>query len=282
VNTSGATQGIPSAFAAYVDDQNVPQLTVSCVVYWDVLGVTAFSEGPDALAHLRALTVALEKARERAAFESEEAEPYRAVTWFTDNVVIGSPISGTTGPHGIEPALGYSAVGAAYLQLLLLDAGYIGRGAIAVGPHHMQKRMAFGPALIEAVKLKKATRWPRVALTPQAADFNRTIVTEFYAAPEDSPHATEYLVDEDDVVFVDHLSVWLGDEDDVVMAERLLTRQRTVIGDSLSRGTGEVLEKWKWLADMHNHVLSQVPEYEKFRIAAGETRHTFRSFIDTI
>lgn len=156
-----------------MDDQNAPRLTVSCVLFWDLLGVTAFSEGPDALEHLRALTAALEKARERAAFESEEAEPYHAVTWFMDNVVIGSPISGATGPHGIEPALGYSAVGAAYLQLSLLDAGYIGRGAITLGPHHMQKRMAFGPALTEAVKLEKSTRWPRVALTPQAADFNR-------------------------------------------------------------------------------------------------------------
>lgn len=145
----------------------------------------------------------------------------------------------------------------------------------------MQERMAFGPALIEAVKLEKATRWPRVALTPQAADFNRQIVTEFYAMPEDSPHATEYLVDEDGVVFVDHLSVWLWDEDDEIMAERVLTRQHTVIADSLSRETGETLEKWKWLADMHNHVLSQVPEYEKYGIDAGEARYTFRSFIDT-
>lgn len=281
MNSIGA-ESIPTAFAAYVDEQNTPLLTYSCVLFWDVLGVRAFSESPDALMHLRALSVALEKARERAAFESEEAEPYHAVTWFTDNVVIGSPISGTTGPLGIEPALGFSALGAAYLQLLLLDAGYVGRGAISLGAHHMQQRMAFGPALVEAVNLEKTTRWPRVALTEEAADFNRAIVTEFYATPEDSPHATEYLVDEDGVVFVDHLSVWLGDEDDDVVLDRLLRRQRAVIEESLSRQAGDVFEKWKWLADMHNHVLGQQPMYEQYRIDAGGTRHAFYSFVDTL
>ena len=66
-----------------------------------------------------------------------------------------------------------------------------------------------------------------------------------------------------------------------VMTSAVIIGQRTVIEDSLSREAGEVLEKWKWLADMHNHVLSQVPEYEKYQIDAGETRHTFSSFIDT-
>jgi hypothetical protein len=273
-------EDLPSAFAAYVDGRKIPQFRDSSVLFWDVLGVRNFSLSTDALSHLKRLSAALSRARKRTGFEPPRGEPWHAVTWFTDNLVVGTPVSSD---DEVEAALGSTAIGAAYLQLLLLDAGFLGRGGIAYGPHHMQKRLVFGPALVEAVNLEKDTRWPRVALTKKAADLNRKAVRDFYSNPEDSPHADEYLVDdEDDVVFVDPLSLWLAEEDDDELVDDILSRQRRTIECALSRETGGVFDKWKWLADMHNHALSQIPDFTRFQIDAGKPQHSFRPFISTL
>lgn len=213
-------------------------------------------------------------------FEDPDLEVH-AVTWFTDNVVVGTPAHD---PHGIEMALGFTAVGVAYMQLIMLDAGFLARGAIAFGPLHMQKDFAFGAALIEAAELEKHTKWPRIALSPEAAERNREVVRTAYGSHAgSSPHAEEYLVDNDgDVVFVNHLGSWLGEEEDEETASLNLSRQKTIIEGALVReGSGEVFEKWKWLADMHNHVLREWPNFQQFRIDAEQQRHSFRAFLST-
>jgi hypothetical protein len=188
-----AFDDIPSAFDAHIDADGVPQFRHSCVLFWDVLGVKALSRDTDAHSHLVALSAALKRARARAGFETDAGQLHHAVTWFTDNVVIGSPVSSYDRLDQIEAALGYTAIGAAYLQLLLLDAGFLARGGIAFGEHHMQEDFVFGPALIDAAELAdnvdNKNSPPRVALTPLAAHLNRAVVTEFYSSPEESPHA---------------------------------------------------------------------------------------------
>jgi hypothetical protein len=214
-------------------------------------------------------------------FEDPDLEVH-AVTWFTDNVVVGTPANDA---HSIETALGFTAIGVAYMQLIMLHAGFLARGAIAFGPLHMQKDFAFGAALIEAAELEKETKWPRIALTPEAAERNREVVRTAYGNyPESSPQAEEYLVDNDgDVVFVNHLLLWLGEEDDPEAAAHRLTHQKQIIEDALAREeSGDAFEKWKWLADMHNHVLSAWPEHGTHVIDAGQPRHSFRPFLSTL
>jgi hypothetical protein len=289
VSDCGQTQ---PQFDAYMIDGE-PVFRHSCVLAWDVLGVRNYSRGRDALVRLRSFSAALKRARERAMFEDPRFEDH-AVTWLTDNVVIGTPVT-SEDTHKIEMALGFTAIGVAYMQLLMLDAGYLARGAIAFGPHHMQPQMAFGPALSDAAELEKATKQPRVALTPFAADLNRAVVENFYSDPYESPHAQSYLVDDaDGTVFVDHLGLWLSEEDDERQAEHNLKRLRQVVQTALTTVRSEVLNlsgdekeadkalsKWKWLADMHNHVLDQWPQYRQFRIDAAEPLHSFRSFVST-
>lgn len=171
------------------------------------------------------------------------------------------------------------------MQLIMLHAGFLARGGIAFGPLHMQKDFAFGAALIEAAELEKETKWPRIALTPEAAERNREVVRTAYGNdPESSPHAEEYLVDNDgDVVFVNHLLLWLGEEDDPEAAANNLNRQKQIIENALAREeSGDVFDKWKWLADMHNHVLGASPVFARYVINAGEPRHSFRPFLSTL
>jgi hypothetical protein len=277
-----------SAFDAYMGPGDVPKFQQSCVLYWDILGVRSLSRDPDALSLLVALDAALKQARAQDGFEDPAAQHLHAVTWFTDNVVIGTPVTsyGWSDYGQIEDALGYTAAGAAEMQLVLLEAGFLGRGGIAFGEHHMQPQLAFGPALIDAVELeehKDEGRPPRVELTPNAAELNREVMRKFYSDPNESPQANLFLVDQQgDVVFVNHLGAWLDEEEDADLAADRLIQQRNIIQDALRRKTGNVLNKWKWLADMHNHVLSQLPGFHDLRIDAGDPQHSFRSFISTL
>src|ERR1700694_4160705 len=108
------TRHMPSAFDAYLGPDEAPLFIYSCVLYWDVLGVKNHSRAPDALSRLVTFDAALKRARARALFEDPDF-PDHAVTWLTDNVVIGTPVSDDS--HVIEMALGSNAIGAAYMQL---------------------------------------------------------------------------------------------------------------------------------------------------------------------
>ena len=199
------------AYDAYRDSGGTPQFAHSCVLFWDVLGVRSMAVGADRAVHLVAIREAVQQASDRAG--TEDPGMTHASTWFTDNVVIGTPL---TGWQDFEQALGFTQINVSYMILLLLQAGYLSRGAITFGEHYMDERFVFGPALIEAVEIEESTKWPRVALSDEAAELNREAVRRYYGDPDASPQARELVVDDHDaVVFVDHLGVWLTEEDDL-------------------------------------------------------------------
>jgi hypothetical protein len=136
-------------YAAYRAEDGRPRLTTSCLLFFDILGTSAMSLAPDAVEHLRKLRPALEAAVERAG--TDERFFNQASTWFTDNAVVATPL---VNAEISEPITGGLEVAAAYLLLVCWGRGFLGRGAITVGPHYMDERFVFGPALIEAVKLE--------------------------------------------------------------------------------------------------------------------------------
>jgi hypothetical protein len=235
---------------------------------------------PDALLQLGLLRTALDEARDRAGTE----EPWFtwASTWFTDNVVVGCPV---VEYQDVEQTLGHTQVQVAYMMLLMLDAGFLARGAISFGAHYMDETFVFGPALIEAVNLEKATEWPRVALTPLAAELNREVVRRFYADPALSPQAGALLCDEDGTVFIDHLNTWFSEEDDPRVMDRFLPRYKVIVERELAAlpSGSRRRRKWKWLADYHNYAMTEnLRAPEPFIIDAGPPDHGFSRFVDTI
>ena len=268
------------AYDSYKDSNGDPQFAHSCVLFWDVLGVRSMAKGAQVLPDVIALRRALERARARAG--TEEPDFTRASTWFTDNVVIGTPVVGL---QDVEQVLGHTQVDVAYMMLLLLDAGFLARGGITFGDHYMDETFVFGPALIDAVDLEKATKWPRVALSQLAADLNREVVRRFYGDPAFSPQAGELLCDTHGDVFVDHLNVWFGEEDEPSVIDHYLPRYKATIEQALATHStgGPVWEKWKWLADYHNYSMStNLQSPQSFLISAGPPQHGFVSFIQTL
>jgi hypothetical protein len=280
------------AYGLFLDEYGQPQLIDCAVLFWDVMGVRAMSTQfqQQALADLRGLRQAVSRARDRA--NTEEEGFLRCSSWFTDNVVLAAPV---WGPMDEELVIGPTQVDAAYMQLLMVDAGYLSRGAIAFGPHFMDKSFVYGPALIEASDLESGkdvtvsegaggNRWPYVIVSDDVAERNRRMAKAFYAEPQHSALVRELLLDEDNVAFVNQLGIWIEEEDDDQMLEYGLTEMRATILGKLDEFASQprVWEKWRWLANYHDFVLSGFGMDEPVFTVGLEPRFSFRNFAETL
>jgi hypothetical protein len=264
-------------YAAYRYDAGQLQLTPSCLLFFDILGTSEMSVASDAVDHLRRLRPALEAAIERAGTDDRVFD--QASTWFTDNAVVATPLTNTT--HS-EVITGGMQVSAAYLLLVCWERGFLGRGAITVGPHYMDERFVFGPALIEAVALEKGARWPRVVLGHDAVAVERAH-SRFYATPLRSTQSQCLCIDEDEVVFVDPLGIYIDEEHDENALDHFLDRHKRATVTALARyeRSSEPWEKWRWLGEYQNHaLLSRLRDPEPYLVPLDEQRHEFRDFLD--
>ena len=123
------------------------------MLYFDLLGIASMARNPSAIEYLLRLRPALEDASDHAA--TDDPGESHASTWFTDNLVVATPIMG----HFQDPegALLFTFVNVSYFFLILLKEGFLGRGGIGFGDHYMDERFVFGPALIDAVEVEKCT-----------------------------------------------------------------------------------------------------------------------------
>jgi hypothetical protein len=272
------------AYAHYQDDTGQPRFVASSVLFWDLLGISAMSTAAtkQALVNLRGVRAAIEAARERASTEEEGF--LRCSTWFTDNVVIATPV---VGPQDVDMTLGPTFVDAAYMQLYLLREGYLARGAVSFGPHYIDKSFVFGPALIDAHTLETddgGNRWPCVAVTDDVADLCREMSRRYEANPKAGPYASELVVDEQGGVFVDQLGIWLDEEDDPQVIAYWVPLYRNLIRRRLGelRPTSRVWQKWRWLADYHDFTLRDRQQNRRNYITGLTAWHKFIPFRDTI
>jgi hypothetical protein len=264
------------AFDRYKAPDGTPRFAPSCVLYFDVLGITAMATGALAVAELPRLRSTLMRASERAGTE-HASEPHGS-TWFTDNVVIGTPLLRHVDREG---ALLFTIVNVSYMQLILLEEGFLGRGAIAFGDHFMDDRFVFGPALIEAVCFEKGTVYPRVALTPEAVQVVRDVAPDSgYGDPAKAPVVRHLLQGTDDSVFVDVFGLWFSEEDKLEAINHLLPihRRRIEDGLKLTSDRPEVHAKWQWMADYFNYALSGSDVLSQFKSEQSPEIHAFSRF----
>jgi hypothetical protein len=178
-------------------------------------------------------------------------------TWFTDNLVVAFP-SGK-GHRMAMHALTDAIWTAAALQLSLLQRNMIARGAITFGPHFMDDRIVFGPALVSAARLEALGGPPRVLLSWQA--HNRLIRARKKATPTKRrrrgtpPRSLKQIVVIDEtegersIPFVNYLRAStrrvLGRD-----REEILNQHRSLIRAGFGEHAEEpgILDKYKWLA----------------------------------
>jgi hypothetical protein len=244
-----------TAYTSYVDEQGLPILRRSAVLFFDVLGTEAMARRVDAQARLRSFVPVLEEARGLA--DARDTTGLQALTWFTDNVVVGWPVTGLPAVDE-EMAMGMATICASYLQLRLACEAHFARGAITFGDVHMGDRIAFGQALVDAVRLEKEVAvYPRVVLDAAAVSVERHSLT-YYADKAQAPQNRSILIDADDVVFVDYLGLYLDEEDEEDTRDYWVARHRDAISSSLTDHAGDVRveTKLQWAASYHNAVIS--------------------------
>jgi hypothetical protein len=254
-------------YERFVDAAERPILLNCAVLYLDVLAIRAHSLSPHRQDVLRELLSALSIAREEAMVEGNE--PWQALTWFTDNVVVAFPIM--PGHVDEEPALGSALRAAAYIQLRLAISGFLARGGISFGEIHMAPHVAFGPALIEAVDLEKSASSPRVLLSDYAVELQKKVMKSWLVS---APQEREMAIDEDGLVFVDYLNFWIDEEDDERLFRHFSKRHAERIADALTEHAQDtpVRAKYEWLATYHNWATQDWPNHVEIAIPEAAAR----------
>ncbi len=205
---------------------------------------------------LRRLHEALKKARSRYIGDKDFSDGH-SVTWFTDNVVVAIPLDQY--PDSELP-IGLLTVFVAWFQYDMAMAGFFFRGAITLGNVCVTQKMAFGPALIEAVGLEQCHAvQPRIVVSSSAM---REIEKHLHSSIlSQSPFATTLAVDLGNIIFLNYLSLTVQELDDVEFYGRFhIKRHREQIVTELARSNlpAAVADKYRWLANYHNTCASRI------------------------
>lgn len=153
------------------------------------------------------------------------------------------------------------ASSASNLIVDLLRKGWLTRGAIVLGPLHHQDNIVFGPALLEAVDLEKATCFPRIQVSPSAV----THLSEFPSDPRDQ----RVIKDHQGVSVVNPFTLGMTTDnkelmDRFIRENRGLAEIKAHVERQIDRYTGHDDKrgaKWTYMRDfIGGPVLNAVPE----------------------
>lgn len=245
----------------YKTTSGKPWMRNSWVVYLDILGfsslVRSAAEAGTADVLLTKLTTAIEEAKIDLMVDPEHYAKYGireapyAVKMFTDNVVLGFPISedGESEFGRVLPIIGM-------WQYTLLKHGFFVRGGMTVGPIYMDDDIAFGKGLLDAYEAEtNLARDPRIVLDSSAMDLVHQHLA-FYATIADTPHNYTVLVDTDAQMFVNYLYLPIDGAEGLPEEFRLQIEQhRDLIVERLRQFSGKpgIWSKYAWVGAYHNH-----------------------------
>lgn len=252
MTASGASAERFASLFHDIDGQ--PRYARCAVLFLDLLSISEATErGPD---ELRRFHRAVERTFGRL---TAPDAPWPSAT-FSDSIVLSVPLDVFDEDDTAEFALGEILIQAGYLQLDLMDEGFVARGGITVGDIYLHGGLLFGPALVDAYRLesRKAVH-PRIVLDGCVEPLLLG-ARAFYGDPDqDAPQDSQVMRDADGVLFVDYLSL-LADE--VEGFEAGLVQHHDLICRNLAdhaRNT-RVWEKYHWMADYHNEVCARAKE----------------------
>ncbi|MDB5296176.1 MAG: hypothetical protein JWO31_2159, partial [Phycisphaerales bacterium] len=194
------------------------------------------------------LVAAMSNARDSGMVEVSPARI--ATTYFTDNIACAIPVKNHA---SMDYAVTMMPFMAARYQAALALGGVLSRGAISCGLHFADDRTAFGPAIVEAVKLEKETGFPRVALSDEVVELAKVLSARQYKL-HGGPFARNLLVDEDGTTFVNTLQC-LNEECDASERTENVSRHRSIVQallDSDEAATPSIRKKYDWLGAYHN------------------------------
>jgi hypothetical protein len=248
-----------------------PRLRDSWLLYLDALGTKARANSlTDAVLRER---FGLEAWKHRFLFHRNQAEHRRAL-YFTDNVVVGVPADA----EARDPIVTLFEMldgAASYVVGMAIEAGITVRGAVTFRPAYIDDvvvhdplasvHAAHGRALIEAVQIEEArARVPRVVIASSVIAEVRRCGAQRGLAPLAARH---WLVDDDGVVFLDHLGSELLFEPTMasdIPRDELLRRYARFISAGLKAG-GPSLSKYEWLRSYYDWAVQEYGDGTRLR-----------------
>lgn len=238
-----------------------PVLVRCAVLFVDLLGVREMNMSQRAAGHLVALHNAVTLMHR--AFVGESSS-YRSA-FFSDTLVVAAPIV-----RGTDDAaeVGNLMRHARWLQNDLVAEGFFVRGGLSLGSLHVDERVLFGPALVEAYELEsRAAVHPRIILSRAAA-----------ATQRGGAGRSLLLCDDDGQTFIDYLGAAVDDPDDPLSA---LQSHRDTVVDRLygTRGHKRLWEKYRWLGEYHNAVVHRtLPRRHELQLDGSAMTWQFSPF----
>lgn len=261
----------------YADDDGLPILRRSCVMYLDELGTSARLSNYDN-EMLRQDIDVYDRTRDILHSEATNDQDSQRSLYFSDNVVVVEPIGEDTftGPN---PTLLAQTICAAIYQLNLAITGRVLRGGIAIGNAYADGNFVTGPAHLSAVLLEETqAEVPRILLDSEAVKIAKEAITD--DKPNESVFSDILLVDDDKKVFVNYLPLVFEDENIKGALSPIsgLEKHRDHIISMLQafKGTA-VAGKYEWLASYHNFVILESRHHQmKNLYIAGYPTRNFR------
>jgi nitroreductase len=178
----------------------------------------------------------------------------RSLATFSDHVVRTVALDGLNKTE-IGNAVEFELSQVQLVQANLAAHGVFLRGGITRGPIYIDDSFVFGAALVEAYELEsKIAKYPRVLI---AESLQPVVLAHphLWMRADDGLWSVNYLTAGDDL------------NERLRFAERHAAILRAAL---LQPHRADVLEKYRWLADMHSRVMDQVPS-EDFA-SSGITR----------
>ena len=242
-------------------DPREPSLIQTLVLYADVLGFRDLTErafrdgrGADFLRQIKcSLDAAYDIVREKAKFSTEELSSAFEIKVFTDNIVVAPPPLVPEHDSG-EPELIDILSLFMVVQANLAADGFFLRGAIAYGDHYQDDTIVYGNALIEAYKLDRSRKPPRLVIAPSV---EQLIIEHLSWYGAWSPHRNLLLEDPcDNRLFVDYLGAAYWNFPDFPIDHNLLAAHSSEVGRNLDEHAcnAQIRKKYEWLAVYHNYV----------------------------
>jgi nitroreductase len=212
----------------------------SLVTYFDILGFRNVIEGWPAKDIEEILSKMLTHSTHDARLMRVTR---RSLATFSDHVVRTVALDGLDETE-IGNAVEFELSQVQLAQANLAAHGVFLRGGITRGPIYIDDSFVFGAALVEAYELEsKVAKYPRVLI----AESLQPVVLAH-------PHL--WMRSDDGLWSVNYLTAG----DDLTERLRFAERHAVILRAALLQGhRPDVLEKYRWLAGMHNRVVDQIP-----------------------
>jgi hypothetical protein len=181
---------------------------------------------------------------------------------FTDNVIIGYPITSGDG----ESEWGLLSEIISVFQLNMAVKGFFLRGGISFGLLYMDHNIVYGPALIEAYELESEDADdPRIILSPKCKCLLKNHL-RYYAKPDFAPHTKVLLSARDGHAFINYLDQLLdpGCDGYCLNFEKLMLHKKQLEEKLIEfRKNNKIWQKYRSLSSYHNHFCNLHSEKHK-------------------